>query len=70
MYGNEFGMGKAVAARSGYANKSDGKVSSYPGREGGGSIDLEVCLFPHTMSALESDEEFMNAVSVFDPLLF
>ncbi|XP_014500274.1 uncharacterized acetyltransferase At3g50280-like [Vigna radiata var. radiata] len=70
MYGCEFGMGKAVAARSGYANKFDGKVSSYPGREGGGSIDLEVCLSPHTMSALESDEEFMNAVTKFDPLLF
>ncbi|TKY75046.1 BAHD acyltransferase DCR [Spatholobus suberectus] len=68
MYGNEFGMGKAVAVRSGYANKFDGEVSSYPGREGGGSIDLEVCLLPHTMSALESDEEFMNAVSVSIPL--
>ncbi|WVZ18300.1 hypothetical protein V8G54_005622 [Vigna mungo] len=70
MYGSEFGMGKAVAARSGYANKFDGKVSSYPGREGGGSIDLEVCLFSHTMSALESDKEFMHAVSHFNPLLF
>ncbi|CAJ1973403.1 unnamed protein product [Sphenostylis stenocarpa] len=62
MYGNDFGMGKAVAARSGYANKFDGKVSSYPGRDGGGSIDLEVCLLPHIMSSLESDEEFMNAL--------
>ena len=44
MYGNEFGMGKAVALCSGYANKFDGKVSSYPGYEGGGSIDLEVCI--------------------------
>ena len=26
MYGNEFGMGKGVAVRSGYANKFDGKV--------------------------------------------
>ncbi|KAK4599361.1 hypothetical protein RGQ29_009434 [Quercus rubra] len=64
MYGNEFGMGKAVALRSGYANKFDGKVSSYPGYEGGGSIDLEVCLLPDSMSALESDEEFMDAVSL------
>ncbi|KAG5048163.1 hypothetical protein JHK85_009266 [Glycine max] len=68
MYGNEFGMGKAVAVRSGYANKFDGKVTSYPGREGGGSIDLEVGLLPHIMSALESDEEFMNVVSVSNPL--
>ncbi|KAL2346421.1 hypothetical protein Fmac_000421 [Flemingia macrophylla] len=63
MYGNEFGMGKAIAVRSGYANKFDGKVTSYPGYEGGGSVDLEVCLSPDNMSALESDEEFMNAVS-------
>ncbi|KAL0017428.1 hypothetical protein SO802_004497 [Lithocarpus litseifolius] len=62
-YGNEFGMGKAVALRSGYANKFDGKVSSYPGKEGG-SIDLEMCLPPDSMSALESDEEFMDAVSL------
>jgi len=66
MYGNEFGMGKAVALRSGYANKFDGKVSSFPGYEGGGSIDLEVCLPPDFMSALESDEEFMDAVCLSD----
>ncbi|KAL4649600.1 hypothetical protein ACB092_01G025800 [Castanea dentata] len=52
MYGNEFGMGKAVALRSGYANKPDGKVSSYPGYEG------------DSMSSLESDKEFMDAVSL------
>ncbi|KAK8601180.1 hypothetical protein V6N13_059100 [Hibiscus sabdariffa] len=62
-YGNEFGLGKALTLRSGYAHKFDGKVSSYPGREGGGSIDLEVCLPPSSMNALESDEEFMASVS-------
>ncbi|KAK2660256.1 hypothetical protein Ddye_006789 [Dipteronia dyeriana] len=62
-YGIEFGLGKAVTLRSGYAHKFDGKVSSYPGREGGGSIDLEVCLPPQSMHALESDEEFMSAAS-------
>ncbi|ESQ40721.1 hypothetical protein EUTSA_v10013445mg [Eutrema salsugineum] len=62
-YGCEFGLGKAVAARSGYNNKHDGKVSAYPGREGGGSIDLEVCLLPEFMEALESDQEFMSLVS-------
>ncbi|XP_028806891.1 uncharacterized acetyltransferase At3g50280-like [Neltuma alba] len=64
MYGNEFGMGKAVCVRSGYANKFDGKVTSYPGREGEGSIDLEMCLTPALMTALESDDEFMNSVSL------
>ncbi|KAK4277457.1 hypothetical protein QN277_015455 [Acacia crassicarpa] len=64
MYGNDFGMGKALAVRSGYANKFDGKVTSYPGREGGGSIDLEMCLPPAVMAALESDDEFMNSISL------
>uniref|UniRef100_A0A803R953 BAHD acyltransferase n=2 Tax=Cannabis sativa TaxID=3483 RepID=A0A803R953_CANSA len=62
-YGCEFGMGKAIAVRSGYANKFDGKVSCYPGRDGGGSIDLEICLKPEFMCALESDEEFMGFAS-------
>ncbi|TKY75050.1 BAHD acyltransferase DCR [Spatholobus suberectus] len=68
MYGNEFGMGKAVAVLSGFANKFDGNVTAYPGCEGGGSIDLEVSLSPDAMSALESDEDFMEAVSVANPL--
>ncbi|KAJ4793555.1 HXXXD-type acyl-transferase-like protein [Rhynchospora pubera] len=63
MYGCDFGWGKALAARSGSANKFDGKVSAYPGWEGGGSIDLEVCLLPEYMSALERDEEFLAVVS-------
>ncbi|KAI6688080.1 hypothetical protein NL676_024908 [Syzygium grande] len=61
MYGNDFGLGKALAPRSGCANKTDGKVSSYPGREGGGNVDLEICLSPATMAALEADAEFMAA---------
>ena len=63
-YGNEFGLGKALALRSGNAHKFDGMVSCYPGREGGGSIDLEVCLTLNSMSALESNPEFMEAVSI------
>ncbi|KAK7410049.1 hypothetical protein VNO78_00528 [Psophocarpus tetragonolobus] len=68
VYGNEFGMGKAVAVLSGYANKFDGNVVAYPGREEHGSIDFEVCLSPHVMNALESNHEFMEAVSVSNPL--
>ncbi|TKY66404.1 acetyltransferase protein [Spatholobus suberectus] len=63
MYGNEFGMGKAVAVLSGFALKFDGKVTSYQGYEGGGSIDLDVCLLPETMHMLESDKEFMSTIS-------
>ncbi|XP_074283724.1 uncharacterized protein LOC141608255 [Silene latifolia] len=64
MYGNEFGLGKAIAVRSGYANKFQGTVAAYPGCEGGGSVDLEICLPPDSMTALESDVEFMTAVTL------
>ncbi|KAI8021715.1 putative acetyltransferase [Camellia lanceoleosa] len=64
MYENEFGMGRAVAIRSGYANKLDGKVMMYPGYEGGGIMDLEVCLLPKSMRDLESDGEVMDAVCI------
>ncbi|KAL2526177.1 HXXXD-type acyl-transferase family protein [Abeliophyllum distichum] len=63
MYENDFGWGKPIAVRSGRANKFDGKISAFPGRNGGGSIDLEVVLAPDTMAALESDPEFMEYVS-------
>ncbi|XP_026394077.1 uncharacterized acetyltransferase At3g50280-like [Papaver somniferum] len=62
-YGCDFGLGTAVAARCGFNNKFDGKVTSHRGLTGIGSVLLEVCLPPESMSALESDEEFMGAVS-------
>ncbi|KAK9077922.1 hypothetical protein SSX86_001979 [Deinandra increscens subsp. villosa] len=63
MFDNDFGWGKPVAVRSGRANKFDGKISAFPGREGGGSVDLEVVLSPETMAELELDPEFMQYVS-------
>ncbi|CAN4092675.1 unnamed protein product [Withania somnifera] len=63
MYGNEFGLGKGVALRSGYALKFDGKVSLYEGIEGDGSMDLEVCLLPDFMASLETDKEFMDSLA-------
>lgn len=68
MYGCDFGFGKPVAVRCGTANKFDGKVSAFPGREGGGSVDLEVCLIPEYMAALLNDKEYMDAVSPPPPL--
>ncbi|KAL2894785.1 BAHD acyltransferase DCR [Bienertia sinuspersici] len=63
IYGNHFaGIGKPIAVRSGFANKFDGKVIVYPGYEGGGSVDAEICLSFACMKALECDEEFMAAV--------
>ncbi|XP_030450074.1 BAHD acyltransferase DCR [Syzygium oleosum] len=63
MYENDFGWGRPLAVRSGRANKFDGKISAFPGREGGGSVDLEVMLAPDTMAGLENDVEFMQYVS-------
>ncbi|CAO2819637.1 unnamed protein product [Amaranthus hypochondriacus] len=65
IYGNEFRiLGKPVGIRRAYAAKFIGKVTAYPGYEGGGSVDLEICLTPESIRALETDEEFMDAVSV------
>ncbi|CAK9148965.1 unnamed protein product [Ilex paraguariensis] len=63
MYDNDFGWGRPVAVRSGRANKFDGKISAFPGREGGGNVDLEVVLAAETMAGLELDSEFMQYVS-------
>ncbi|XP_021768222.1 protein ENHANCED PSEUDOMONAS SUSCEPTIBILTY 1-like [Chenopodium quinoa] len=64
MYGNEFGLGKAIAFRTGHGNKGVGLVFACPGSEGGGSVDLEICLPPDSMDALELDKEFMAFVSL------
>ncbi|KAK4268646.1 hypothetical protein QN277_025266 [Acacia crassicarpa] len=64
MYDNDFGWGRPLAIRSGKANKFDGKISAFPGREGNGSVDLEVVLAPETMAGLENDTEFMQYVTV------
>ncbi|CAI9761860.1 unnamed protein product [Fraxinus pennsylvanica] len=63
MYDNDFGWGRPLAVRSGRANKFDGKISAFPGREGNGNVDLEVVLAPETMAGLENDMEFMQYVS-------
>ncbi|KAL6987749.1 hypothetical protein U1Q18_013497 [Sarracenia purpurea var. burkii] len=63
MYDNDFGWGRPLAVRSGRANKFDGKMSAFPGRDGGGSVDLEVVLAPATMAGLETDMEFMQYLS-------
>ncbi|KAL2317152.1 hypothetical protein Fmac_031028 [Flemingia macrophylla] len=60
MYDNNFGWGRPLAVRSGRANKFDGKISAFPGRDGSGTVDLEVVLSPRTMEGLESDPEFMK----------
>lgn len=64
MYDNNMGWGLPAAVRSGRANKFDGKISAFPGRDGGGSVDLEVCLSPETMAGLEADPEFMQYVTI------
>ncbi|XP_071702556.1 uncharacterized acetyltransferase At3g50280-like isoform X2 [Rutidosis leptorrhynchoides] len=63
MYGCEFGLGKAVATRSGCGNKADGKITMFPGRNGGGSMGIEICLLPEYMMKIECDEEFTSALA-------
>ncbi|KAJ6327507.1 hypothetical protein OIU78_014388 [Salix suchowensis] len=57
VYGPDFGWGRAVAVRSGSANKFDGKVTLFPGLEEG-SMDIELSVLPETLKALENDLEF------------
>ncbi|CAK9135736.1 unnamed protein product [Ilex paraguariensis] len=63
MYDNDFGLGRSIAVQSGRANKFDSKILAFLGREGGGTVDLEVVLAPKTMAGLELDSEFMYYVS-------
>ncbi|KAL9231698.1 hypothetical protein vseg_006892 [Gypsophila vaccaria] len=63
MYGPEFGLGRPESVLNGYSGKEDGKIIVSPGREDGGSVDLDVYLKPETMIGLELDEEFMSLVS-------
>ncbi|KAJ0794937.1 putative shikimate O-hydroxycinnamoyltransferase [Helianthus annuus] len=65
MYGCEFGLGKALAVRSGCTNKCDGKITMHPGREGGGSMDVEVCLLPEYMENIQSDQELMSYLMIY-----
>lgn len=62
VYGNDFGWGPPETVRSGGGNKFDGKVTVFPGREGAGSMALEVCLTASALGLLLADEEFMSAV--------
>jgi hypothetical protein len=61
VYGCNFGWGKPLAVRSGSANKFDGNVWLFPGREGGGRFEVEVALAPEHMAALEQVNELWGA---------
>ncbi|XP_074314721.1 putative acetyltransferase At3g50280 [Silene latifolia] len=60
IYGPEFGLGRAIAVLGGYVNMDDGKLVMTPGRDGDGSVNVDVVLKPETMNDLELDEEFMS----------
>lgn len=64
VYGNDFGWGEPLAVRRGNGQKVDGMVTVYPAAVAGG-IDAEVCLAPEVMQAMEGDQEFMEAFSIF-----
>ena len=62
VYGNDFGWGRPITVRSGLGNKSDGKLTVFPGAEEG-SIDFEACLSFETLQTMADDEEFMEALA-------
>jgi hypothetical protein len=64
VYGNDFGRGTPVTFRSGAGNKMDGVVTVYLGRDGGGSMGLEVCMSLEALARLTTDREFMEAMDM------
>ena len=62
VYGNDFGWGKPVAVRSGIGNEIDGEVIVFSGSENG-SIDIEVCLRPDTLDAMDCDKKFLETLA-------
>ncbi|KZV39744.1 hypothetical protein F511_08206 [Dorcoceras hygrometricum] len=63
VYGTDFGWGKPIAVRSGLGNKSDGKITLFPGPEPG-SMDIEICLLKEKLWRLENDVDFMEFVQI------
>ncbi|KAF9603006.1 hypothetical protein IFM89_033633 [Coptis chinensis] len=61
VYGNDFGWGCPIGLRSGSGSKFDGKMTVFPGTVKG-SIEIEACVFPKTLKAMEEDSEFMQFV--------
>ncbi|XXG88236.1 hypothetical protein AAC387_Pa12g0475 [Persea americana] len=59
VYEVDFGFGSPAVVRSGSNNKFDGMVYLYPGRDGGRSVDAEICLTAEAMENLEKDNDFL-----------
>ncbi|KAL1547253.1 hypothetical protein AAHA92_23753 [Salvia divinorum] len=62
VYGNDFGWGPPVAARSGRGSSFDGRITIFAGLEEG-SLEVEVCLLKETLCAMAKDVEFMEFVT-------
>ncbi|KAH6772757.1 hypothetical protein C2S52_004430 [Perilla frutescens var. hirtella] len=62
VYGNDFGWGPPVAARSGRGSSFDGRITVSAGLHEG-SLDVEVCLLTETLSAMAEDADFMEFVT-------
>ena len=64
MYGNDFGWGPPVAARSGRGSSFDGRVTVFTGLDW--SLEVEVCLLKETLCAMANDVEFMKFVTTIE----
>lgn len=63
VYDVDFGFGRPEKVRSGSNNKFDGMMYLYQGKEGGGSIDIEITLDHDALRNLGEDEEFLAPVA-------
>ncbi|KAG6413975.1 hypothetical protein SASPL_126691 [Salvia splendens] len=59
VYEVDFGWGSPESVRSGLNNRFDGMVYLYPGKSGGGSIDVEISLEAKAMEKLDNDKDFL-----------
>ncbi|KAI3892702.1 hypothetical protein MKX03_032579 [Papaver bracteatum] len=66
MYGNDFGWGRPITARTGNFTKNDGVLTANPGPNEG-SMEIEACLSVEIFEALENNAEFMEIVTVLPP---
>ncbi|XP_047978878.1 uncharacterized acetyltransferase At3g50280-like [Salvia hispanica] len=64
VYGNDFGWGPPVAARSGRGSSFDGRVTVFTGLDW--SLEVEVCLLKETLCAMANDVEFMKFVTTIE----
>eukprot|EP00249_Psilotum_nudum_P023979 c29046_g1_i5 orf=368-1258(-) len=60
VYDVDFGWGKPAAVRTARVTGGEGEMALFPGRSGGGSVDICLSLEADAMERLENDNAFLN----------